>query len=126
VPLTDTLVRQAKPGTKDYILKDTDGLALFVSANGTKSWHFRFRLAEKQPRISFGTYPELSLKEARELRDQARGLVAKGVDPRVHRRQERRAAALAADNTFDAVFRRWRDFSPALNDQVLVSDAPAI
>ena len=92
MPLTDTLVRLAKPAAKNYTLKDTDGLALFVSVNGTKSWHFRFCWAERQPRISLGTYPEVSLKAARELRADARALVAKGIDPRAHRREERRAA----------------------------------
>jgi integrase len=110
MPLTDTAIRLAKPTGRDYTLKDGDGLALFVCASGAKNWHFRFSWAGKQPRISLGTYPEISLKEARELRDQARALVAKGVDPRIHRRQERKAAHLAASNTFEAVFRSWRDF----------------
>ncbi len=110
MPLTDTAIRLAKPTGRDYTLKDGDGLALFVGASGAKNWHFRFSWAGKQPRISLGTYPEISLKEARELRDQARALVAKGVAPRIHRRQERKAALLAASNTFEAVFRSWRDF----------------
>jgi hypothetical protein len=69
MPLTDTVVRQAKPARRDYTLQDADGLALFVSAKGTKSWHFRFSWAGKQPRISLGTYPEFCLKTAREWRD---------------------------------------------------------
>lgn len=61
--LTDIVVRQAKPGSRNYTLKDTDGLALFMSVAGAKSWHFRFSWGGKQPRISLGTYPEISLKE---------------------------------------------------------------
>lgn len=110
MPLTDTAVRQARATGKNYTLTDTDGLALFVGTKGAKSWHFRFCWAGKQPRISLGTYPEISLKQARELRDEARALVARGIDPRVHRRQERKATVLAAENTFESVFRRWRDF----------------
>ncbi|HRP94941.1 MAG TPA: tyrosine-type recombinase/integrase [Rhodocyclaceae bacterium] len=110
MPLTDTAVRQARSTGKDYTLRDGDGLALFVGANGAKNWHFRFSWAGKQPRISLGTYPEISLKEARELRDHARALVAKGVDPRINRRQERKAALVAASNTFRAVFQAWRGF----------------
>ena len=83
MPLTDTKVRQAKPREKHYSITDGDGLSLNIAPNGTKSWHFRFVWAGKQPRISFGTYPELSLKDARELRDTARSNVAKGIDPRV-------------------------------------------
>jgi hypothetical protein len=85
-------------------------LALFVTAQGSKSWHFRFCWGGKQPRISLGIYPEISLRDARTRRDEARNLVAKGIDPRVHRRQERAAAAAATANTFEAVFRLWCDF----------------
>jgi len=76
-------------------------LSLFVSAKGAKYWHFRFSWhGGRQPRISFGTYPDLSLKQARQLRDEARALVARGVDPRLHRSQKRRAASLAVEHTF--------------------------
>ena len=104
--LADTTVRLVRPTGKSFTRTDADGLALFVSAKGAKNWHFRFYWNGKQVRISLGTYPEVSLKDARELRDSARALVAKGIDPRAHRREERRAAALAADNTFEAVFHR--------------------
>ncbi|MDG9813547.1 Arm DNA-binding domain-containing protein [Pseudomonas putida] len=69
MPLTDTAVRQAKPTGKNYTLKDTAGLALFVGAKGAKQWHFRFYWLGKQARISLGVYPAVSLKEAREARD---------------------------------------------------------
>lgn len=83
MPLSDTAVRQAKPKDKDYTLPDLDGLALFIAARGTKSWHFRFSWQGKQARISLGTYPEISLKEARARRDEARSKVANGIDPRI-------------------------------------------
>ncbi|MBC3361589.1 DUF4102 domain-containing protein [Pseudomonas sp. SWRI154] len=76
--LTVTAVRHAKPRAKNYTLPDFDGLALFVNTKGTKSWHFRFSWANKQPRISPGTYTEVSLRDARVLRDVARALVARG------------------------------------------------
>ena len=63
--LTDTTVRQARSTGKDYTVSDSDGLALSVRANGTKSWDFRLYWAGKQSRISLGTYPEVTLKEAR-------------------------------------------------------------
>lgn len=117
MPLTDTAVRQAKPTDKDYTLTDGDGLSLFVAANGTKSWHFRFSWHGKQPRISLGTYPEISLREARGIRDESRAMVAKGIDPRAQRRQERRGAADQVASTFEAVANRWHDFkSPRLTD----------
>jgi len=108
--LSDTTVRLARATGTDYTLGDADGLALFVTAQGSKSWHFRFCWGGKQLRISLGIYPEISLRDARTRRDEARNLVAKGIDPRVHRRQERTAAAAAAANTFEAVFRLWCGF----------------
>ena len=108
--LSDTTVRLARATGTDYTLGDADGLALFVTAQGSKSWHFRFWWGGKQPRISLGIYPEISLRDARTRRDEARNLVAKGIDPRVHRRQERAAATAATANTFQAVFRLWCEF----------------
>lgn len=110
MPLTDTAVRNAGPRDKDYAVADTDGLALFVTTTGSKIWHFRFSWAGKQPRISLGAYPEFSLKDARAQRDEARAMVERGVDPRVQRRQARQAAQRSAENTFDAVYKRWRAF----------------
>jgi len=97
--LTNTAIRQAKSRAKNYTLSDFDGLALFVSTKGTKSWHFRFSWAGKQPRISLGTFPEIGLRDARALRDIARALVAKGIDPRDQRRLERNAKLLNLQNT---------------------------
>ena len=92
--LTSTAIRHAKPRAKNDTLPDFDGLALFVNTKGTKSWHFRFSWAGKQPRISLGTYPEIGLRDARVLRDIARALIAKGIDPRDQRRLERNAKLL--------------------------------
>ncbi|MFC6340062.1 DUF4102 domain-containing protein [Pseudomonas sp. CCM 7891] len=96
--LTETAVRHAKPRAKDHTLPDYNGLALFVSTKGAKYWHFRFSWADKQPRISLGTYPEISLRDARALREVARALIASGIDPRVHRQLERNARRLAMEN----------------------------
>ena len=105
--LTDTAVRQAKPSGKNYTLKDADGLALFVGPKGAKHWHFRFYWLGKQARISLGGDPAISLKDARKARDQARALVAQGVDPRSRRREARLAACAAS---FSTVFTDWWAF----------------
>lgn len=110
MPLTDTAVRQAKPADKGYSITDASGLSLFIAPNGTKSWHFRFSWHGDQPRMSLGTYPEITLKEARDLRDQARALVSKGTDPRSKRREEKRAAASEAVKTFEVVANEWHLF----------------
>lgn len=105
--LTDVAVRQARTIGKDYTLSDFDGLSLAVSATGGKSWHFRYYWAAKQKRMSLGTYPEVSLREARALRDEARALLAKGINPKIDRKQKLRAVRLATENSFKAVYLQW-------------------
>lgn len=108
--LSDTTVRQAPAKGKDYTLNDFDGLALFVSAKGSKHWYFRFCWDGRQQRISLGRYPEIGLRDARTRRDEARSLVAQGIDPRARRQRERAVAQTAGATTFEAVFHLWRDF----------------
>ncbi|WP_456320481.1 Arm DNA-binding domain-containing protein [Pseudothauera nasutitermitis] len=105
--LSDLAVRQARTTGKAYTLGDIDGLSLHVSPKGGRCWHFRYCWAGKQKRISLGTYPEVSLREARGLRDEARALLAKGINPRVHRKRKRQAVRLASVNTFNAVYLLW-------------------
>lgn len=105
--LSDLAVRQAKATGKPYTLGDLDGLSLAVAPEGGKSWHYRYYWAGKQKRMSLGTYPEVSLREARSLRDEARALLAKGINPRAHRKQKRQSVRLADENTFKAVFDTW-------------------
>jgi len=80
--LSDTAVRAAKPRETNYTLADSEGLSLFVTTTGSKTWHFRFRLAGKQTRFSLGAYPGVTLKGARAKRDAAMDKIARGVDPR--------------------------------------------
>ncbi|MDA3169003.1 tyrosine-type recombinase/integrase [Pseudomonas aeruginosa] len=105
--LTDLKARQARMTGKSYAIADFDGLYLNISATGFKAWHFRFSWGGKRERISFGGYPALSLKEARELRDEARALLAKGVNPHSDRKRKRHAIVLAGDHTFKAVYDKW-------------------
>ena len=78
-----------------------------VAPTGGKSWHLRYYWLGKQKRISLGNYPEIGLREARTLRDEARALLAKGINPHTDRKQKRHAVKLAADYTFKAVFDAW-------------------
>ncbi|MHC9084871.1 tyrosine-type recombinase/integrase [Luteimonas sp. RIT-PG2_3] len=105
--LTDLQTRNAKAKGKVYTLGDYDGLALHVSPKGSKAWHLRYYWLGKQSKMSLGTYPELSLRDARALRDEARALIAKGINPRIARKQKRQAARLAGEYTFMAVYERW-------------------
>ncbi|MDR0736706.1 MAG: Arm DNA-binding domain-containing protein, partial [Zoogloeaceae bacterium] len=105
--LIDTAARQAKAAGKAYTLGDLDGLSLAVSPQGGKSWHFRYYWGGKQKRMSLGTYPEVSLREARQAREEARALLAKGVNPHTHRQQKRQTVRLSSEYTFEAVFHQW-------------------
>ncbi|WP_342353303.1 Arm DNA-binding domain-containing protein [Pseudomonas frederiksbergensis] len=80
-PRSDT----PNPESKDYTLPDYNGLALFVNKKGAKCWHSRFSWADKQPSISLGTYPEISLGDGRRLKNEEgsmNNLSAKGLAPR--------------------------------------------
>ncbi|QPI43550.1 tyrosine-type recombinase/integrase [Pectobacterium aroidearum] len=105
--LSDMAVRQAKATGKAYTLGDIDGLSLAVTDMGGRSWHFRYSWAGKQKRMSLGTYPEVGLREARTLRDQARALLAKGINPKLDRKHKRQFVRLADEHTFKAVFLQW-------------------
>ncbi len=105
--LSDLIVRQAKTTGKRYTLYDNDCLSLMVSAAGGKSWIFRYSWLGKQKRMSLGSYPALSLREARAERNKAQVLLAKGIDPQIERDQRRHAAKLAGEYTFKNVFDAW-------------------
>lgn len=108
--LSETTVRHARITGNDYTLGDTGGLALNVTAHGGKIWRFRYYWAGTQKRMSLGSYPQISLREARSRRDEARALVAQGINPYEHRKQQRRAVRFAAEHTFEAVFNQWVEF----------------
>ncbi len=112
MPLTDAAVRNAKATDKTLRLKDERGLYLEVSPKGGKWWRLRYWLASKENRLSLGVYPDVSLKEARERRDEARKLIAKGIDPSAARKEEKAEAAAEA-LTFEHVAREWYErFKP--------------
>jgi integrase len=107
MPLTAREVQTAKPAAKPYGIADGGGLFLWVTADGRKYWHFRFSINGKQPRISLGTSSAISLQQARERAAECRALVANGVDPRNHRRDEKQRESLAQTNTFKAAAEFW-------------------
>src|SRR5262249_13912252 len=88
---------------------DERGLFLLLAPSGGRWWRFRYSFAGKEKLLSLGTYPDVSLKEARDARDDARKLVAKAIDPSAARREERRAKQVAGANTFATVAREWLD-----------------
>ena len=85
MPLSDLAIKNACPKEKRYTLFDTGGLYIEISPNGGKWWRFRYRVDGKTKVMSLGTYPEVSLKAARNKRDTARLKVANGEDPSAKR-----------------------------------------
>jgi hypothetical protein len=105
--LSDTRIRNLKPSERPYKLPDGSGLYLEVRPTGARLWRYRYRLAGKENMFAIGSYPEVKLKEAREARDEARKLVANGVNPAHERRREKLRRIHAGANTFEAVAREW-------------------
>lgn len=107
MPLTDTSIRAVKATDKVLKLFDGGGLFLQVTPAGGKWWRLKYRFAGKEKLVSLGTYPETSLKEARDRRDAAKKLLSAGIDPSADKREGKLEVAAAAVNTFEAVSRRW-------------------
>lgn len=105
--LTDTEIKNAKAKEKHYKLYDADGLHLRVMPNGGKLWRFKFYFEKKEKLISFGTYPAISLKKARTRRDEARALLADGINPSEHRKAVQIAKEEDQSNSFEVIAREW-------------------
>ena len=107
MPLTDVTVRTAKPRDKTYKLSDSGGLYVEVTPAGGKRWRWKYRVAGREKLLSMGVYPDVTLAAARARRDDARKLLASGVDPSVHRQAAKVAQAESAANSFEVVAREW-------------------
>lgn len=112
-PLTDTKVRTAKPAGKPQKLFDGGGLFLLLTPTGGKLWRMKYRFGGSEKLLSLGTYPQTSLAEARQMRDQASALLAKGIDPSVTKKAQK-AAGSQETETFEVIAREWfAKFSPS-------------
>ncbi len=107
MPLTDTAVRNAKGREKPQKLSDGGGLHLLVNPNGTRYWRMAYRYRGRQKTLAFGVYPIVSLANARAARDAAKKLLTRDIDPSEARKEQRRAARLSANNTFETIAREW-------------------
>lgn len=107
MPLTDVAVRTAKPTSKPVKMYDEGGLFLIVTPSGGKWWRFKYRIDGKEKLLSLGTYPDVSLKDARIKRDEARKQVAADIDPSQHRKAKKAAKVESAANSFEVVAREW-------------------
>jgi len=109
--LTDAAIKKAKPESKPRKLADGGGLYLEIHPNGSKYWRLKYRFAGKEKRLALGVYPVVSLAEARTRREDAKRLLANGVDPgevkKAQKQEERQAQEIAASESFEAVARDW-------------------
>ena len=151
MPLTDVQIRKAKPAEKPYKLNDGNGLHLYVSVAGGKTWRYRYEFEGKEQLLTIGQYPAISLADAREARIMARATLKAGRNPTAEKQRIRADATAVAEPepsgpTFEAVAREWydlnkgqwtethagdvlrsleRDIFPGIGDKALASlDAP--
>jgi integrase len=112
--LSDIQVRNTKPRASAFKLWDGRGLHLEVAPSGGKWWRLKYRFDGKEKRLSLGVYPDVALKDARKRRDEARRLLANGIDPSEHRKAAKAARADRAANSFEAIAREWyAKYSPS-------------
>lgn len=106
--LTDTFVKNIKPGTAEAGDKHSDGQGLYLHVKAAgKYWRMNYRFTGKQKTLALGVYPAVSLAKARQRRDKARELLADGIDPSTAKKEDKQAKADAAANTFEMVARDW-------------------
>lgn len=106
-PLSDIQVKNAKPKDKDCKLSDGFGLHLLVTPTGGKLWRMQYRFADKQKLLSFGSYPAVTLADARQRREDAKKLLANGVDPGEIKKAQKATQSDQDTNTFEVVAREW-------------------
>lgn len=103
MPLKDVEIRALRPAETPFKKADEKGLYLEVFPNGSKLWRWKYRFAGKEKRLAFGAYPEVSLKDARMRRDDARAMLTSGTDPALERKREKLTAHISAANSFELV-----------------------
>jgi len=107
--LTNTRIRNAKPDDRVYKLYDTAGLFIQITPIGSKRWRFKYRFNEKENLLSLGLYPEVSLADARQRRDEARKMLAQvpPLDPSSVRKAKKASRKTSAGNSFEVIAREW-------------------
>ena len=107
MPLTDTAIRNAKPGATPKKLTDGFGMYLEISPAGGRYWRIKYRFGGKENRLSLGVYPIVSLQAARSRRDEIRRELANGDNPSATRKADKVARTMSEGSTFETVAREW-------------------
>jgi integrase len=105
--ITNTKLLALKPRAAIYRVADSNGLCIEVTPSGARLWRYRYRHNGKPSMLGLGTYPQTTLRQARRKRDDARDILATGVNPADARRADALAQRTSADNTFESVGREW-------------------
>lgn len=105
--LTDAKVRTAKPQGKPYKFSDSGGLFLLITPEGSKYWRLKYRFEGKEKLLAIGVYPDISLAEARDKKDQAKKQIANGIDPSVFKKASKQTVKMAVEGNFEFVAREW-------------------
>lgn len=111
LPLTDAKIKTLKPKDKAYKVADFEGLYLYVTPSGSRLWRMKFRHKKKEGVLSLGGYPAVTLKEARDQKNQARALLAKGINPAIVKAEAKQVAQGHAENSFNRIADRFIDKS---------------
>lgn len=109
MPLTDIQVKTAKPKDKPYKLADGGGMFLLVTPSGGKLWRLKYRVDGKENLSALGSYPLVSLKEAREKRDAIKKQLSQGANPSMEKKREAIAKKTNSENTFQAIALEFLD-----------------
>lgn len=105
--LTHIQISNAKPKAKPYKMADADALYLVVTPRGAKVWRMNYRYLDRQKTLYFGSWPDIGIASARELRDAARKKLLAGLDPAAEKKVERITQKIAQDNTFKTIAEEW-------------------
>lgn len=113
-PLNNTKIDKAKPQQKEFTLSDGKGLYLLIKPNGAKLWRFNYYKPFTQPKkralIGVGKYPDISLQQARAIREEYLSLLAQNIDPATYRRQQEQTKKDELNNTYEAVAWAWFEY----------------
>ena len=115
MPLSDRQIKAAKPREKIYRLTDGQGMYLEITPAGGKYWRMKYRIHGKEKRLAIGVYPDVSLADARAQRDDARRLLAQGIDPSKEKQARKMSNRAATEDSFEVIAREW--FSVRMTDK---------
>jgi integrase len=107
--LTDTAIKRATPGERDYKMADTGGLFMLVTSAGGKLWRWKYRFEGQEKKMSFGRYPEVTLAEVRVLHAAARRMLVAGVDPMGQRKAEKKVIRDRDELPFRVIASKWHE-----------------